>query len=108
MIEDEWFQTDYVPSFGYECDEKIYLDDVNAAFDVIEVSACTYEQMILSKGNSWLDLVASKHMNVLILEQDDAAETKMPKPSSFINAFKLIAMSHDLDLSGLFQEQASI
>ncbi|KAG8651827.1 hypothetical protein MANES_06G027400v8 [Manihot esculenta] len=72
MIEDEWFQTDYVPSFGYECDEKIYLDDVNAAFDVIE---------------------------------DDAAETKMPKPSSFINAFKLIAMSHDLDLSGLFQEQ---
>ncbi|KAJ4957673.1 hypothetical protein NE237_024784 [Protea cynaroides] len=32
-------------------------------------------------------------------------ETGMPKPSSFINAFQLIAMSSDLDLSGLFEEQ---
>lgn len=72
IIEDAWFQTDYVPSCGYACDEKIYLDDVNAAFNAIE---------------------------------DDAAETKMPKSSSFINAFQLIAMSHDLDLSGLFEEQ---
>ncbi|KAF2282786.1 hypothetical protein GH714_043179 [Hevea brasiliensis] len=72
IIEDAWFQTDYVPSCGCECGEKIYLDDVNAAFDAIE---------------------------------DDAAETKMPNSSSFINAFQLIAMSHDLDLSGLFEEQ---
>ncbi|CAM8976314.1 unnamed protein product [Rhodiola kirilowii] len=32
-------------------------------------------------------------------------EIKKPKSSSFINAFQLIAMSHDLDLSGLFKEK---
>ncbi|KAL9376869.1 hypothetical protein Peur_030989 [Populus x canadensis] len=74
ILEDEWFQIDYVPSCGYECDEKIFLDDVNAAFDADEVNA---------------------------------SETETPKSSSFINAFQLIAMSHDLDLSGLFEEQAN-
>ncbi|XP_015582860.1 CBL-interacting serine/threonine-protein kinase 21 [Ricinus communis] len=72
IMEDSWFQMDYMPACGYESDDKICLNDVNAAFDVI---------------------------------QDEAAETKMPKSSSFINAFQLIAMSHDLDLSGLFEEQ---
>ncbi|KAF9680580.1 hypothetical protein SADUNF_Sadunf06G0136600 [Salix dunnii] len=66
IIEDEWFQIDYVPSCGYECEEKIFLDDVNAAFDA---------------------------------DEDNAAETETPESSSFINAFQLIAMSHDLDLS---------
>ncbi|KAJ6857196.1 CBL-interacting serine/threonine-protein kinase 21-like isoform X1 [Populus alba x Populus x berolinensis] len=75
ILEDEWFQIDYVPSCGYECDEKIILEDVNAAFDADEVNA---------------------------------SETETPKSSSFINAFQLIAMSHDLDLSGLFVEQASL
>lgn len=37
IIEDEWFQKDYVPACGYEIDDKIHLDDVNAAFDSIEV-----------------------------------------------------------------------
>ncbi|KAI4380550.1 hypothetical protein MLD38_006727 [Melastoma candidum] len=32
-------------------------------------------------------------------------ETGMKKSSSFINAFQLIAMSHDLDLSGLFEQE---
>ncbi|KAB1204204.1 CBL-interacting serine/threonine-protein kinase 21 [Morella rubra] len=73
IVEDGWFQKDYVPSCGYEINEKIHLDDVNAAFDSIE--------------------------------QENATETKIPKSSSFINAFQLIAMSHDLDLSGLFEEQ---
>lgn len=72
ILEDEWFQIDYVPSCGYECDEKIILEDVNAAFDADEVNA---------------------------------SEIETPKSSSFINAFQLIAMSHDLDLSGLFVEQ---
>ncbi|KAG6770101.1 hypothetical protein POTOM_025769 [Populus tomentosa] len=36
IIEDEWFRIDYVPSCGYESDEKILLDDVNAAFDADE------------------------------------------------------------------------
>ncbi|KAF3957101.1 hypothetical protein CMV_017852 [Castanea mollissima] len=53
-------------------DNKIHLDDVNAAFDSTE---------------------------------EIATETKIPKSSSFINAFQLIAMSQDLDLSGLFEEQ---
>ncbi|CAN6552229.1 unnamed protein product [Malus baccata var. baccata] len=74
IIENEWFQQDYVPTYGNDSDEKIYLDDVNAAFDSIE---------------------------------ENVAETKIPKSSSFINAFQLIAMSNDLDLSGLFEEQAS-
>lgn len=38
IIEDEWFQTDYVPSCGYARDEKICLDDVNDAFDADEVN----------------------------------------------------------------------
>jgi hypothetical protein len=38
IIEDEWFRIDYVPSCGYESDEKIFLDDVNAAFDADEVN----------------------------------------------------------------------
>ena len=39
IIEDAWFQTDYEPSCGYEYEEKIYLDDVSAAFDTVEVNA---------------------------------------------------------------------
>ncbi|KAA8522777.1 hypothetical protein F0562_009200 [Nyssa sinensis] len=37
--------------------------------------------------------------------KENETETKMPRNPSFINAFQLIAMSHDLDLSGLFEEQ---
>ncbi|XP_021277632.1 CBL-interacting serine/threonine-protein kinase 21 [Herrania umbratica] len=72
IIEDAWFQTDYVPSCGYECDDRIYLNDVTAAFNTVE-------------------------------EHD--SEMKTHKSSNFINAFQLIAMSHDLDLSGLFEGQ---
>lgn len=39
IIENEWFQQDYVPTYGNDSDEKIYLDDVNAAFDSIEVKS---------------------------------------------------------------------
>lgn len=39
IIENEWFQKDYVPTCGNDSDEKIYLDDVNAAFDSIEVNS---------------------------------------------------------------------
>ncbi|KAJ8767489.1 hypothetical protein K2173_017533 [Erythroxylum novogranatense] len=73
IIEDSWFKTEYFASCAYECNEKINLDDVNAAFDSVE---------------------------------ENAEEAKNPKSSSFINAFKLIAMSNDLDLSGLFEDQA--
>lgn len=38
IIEDEWFLRDYEPVYGYECDEQIHLDDVNAAFDSSEVN----------------------------------------------------------------------
>lgn len=40
-------------------------------------------------------------------QQETATEANIPKSSSFINAFQLIAMSHDLNLSGLFEEKAS-
>ncbi len=71
IIEHEWFQINYEPASGIEFDEKINLDDVNAAFNTIE---------------------------------ENNAEAQVPN-SSFINAFQLIAMSHDLDLSGLFEEK---
>ncbi|KAJ9689562.1 hypothetical protein PVL29_014978 [Vitis rotundifolia] len=71
IVEDEWFQIDYKPASGIEFDDKINLDDVHAAFNLIE---------------------------------ENNAEAKVPN-SSFINAFQLIAMSHDLDLSGLFEEK---
>ncbi|RVW79728.1 CBL-interacting serine/threonine-protein kinase 21 [Vitis vinifera] len=71
IVEDEWFQIDYEPASGIEFDDKINLDDVHAAFNLIE---------------------------------ENNAEAKVPH-SSFINAFQLIAMSHDLDLSGLFEEK---
>ncbi|KAK6942409.1 NAF domain, partial [Dillenia turbinata] len=75
LIETDWFQKDYEPSSGYELNESVNLDDVHAAFDVVE---------------------------------ENAMEAKMPKSATFINAFQLIAMSHDLDLSGLFQDQAKV
>ncbi|GFS36089.1 CBL-interacting protein kinase 21 [Actinidia rufa] len=37
--------------------------------------------------------------------KENVTEKKIPHTPSFINAFQLIAMSHDLDLSGLFEEQ---
>ncbi|PSS04288.1 CBL-interacting serine/threonine-protein kinase [Actinidia chinensis var. chinensis] len=36
---------------------------------------------------------------------ENETHTKVPHTPSFINAFQLIAMSHDLDLSRLFEEQ---
>ncbi|KAL9417331.1 hypothetical protein AB3S75_040334 [Citrus x aurantiifolia] len=72
ITEDRWFQTDYKQSCGDECDEKIYLDDVNAASESME---------------------------------ENGAELKTLQSPSFINAFQLIAMSHGLDLSGLFERQ---
>ncbi|KAF8400377.1 hypothetical protein HHK36_013675 [Tetracentron sinense] len=38
--------------------------------------------------------------------EGNTTETSIPKSPSFINAFQLIAMSNDLDLSGLFEEEA--
>lgn len=37
IVEDEWFQIDYEPASGIEFDDKINLDDVHAAFNLIEV-----------------------------------------------------------------------
>ncbi|XP_028775386.1 LOW QUALITY PROTEIN: CBL-interacting serine/threonine-protein kinase 21-like [Neltuma alba] len=72
IMEDGWFQTDYVPACESGCDQNIHMDDVNAAFDSVE---------------------------------ENILEATIPTSSSFINAFQLIAMSQDLDLSGLFEEQ---
>lgn len=71
IIEDEWFQVDYHPAVGFESDEKVTTDDVQAAFQSVEESV---------------------------------AHKIIPSSPSFINAFQLIALSHDLDLSGLFED----
>lgn len=39
--------------------------------------------------------------------QKTGTESNIMHASGFINAFQLIAMSHDLDLSRLFEEQVS-
>ncbi|KAG9456009.1 hypothetical protein H6P81_000517 [Aristolochia fimbriata] len=72
ILEDEWFQIDYKPSTGFDNDDCLSLDDVNAAFGSI---------------------------------RESTDEMEKPKSPNFINAFQLIAMSNDLDLSGLFEEQ---
>ncbi|XP_068652165.1 CBL-interacting serine/threonine-protein kinase 21 [Aristolochia californica] len=41
-----------------------------------------------------------------IRSQGSTDEMEKPKSPNFINAFKLIAMANDLDLSGLFEEQS--
>ncbi|KAK2993487.1 hypothetical protein RJ640_015171 [Escallonia rubra] len=79
IIEDQWFQINYEPAVPNECGEKINMDDINAAFDSI---------------------------NVWLAENETGKD--IPHQPRFINAFQLIAMSHDLDLSRLFEEQASI
>ncbi|XP_015933654.1 CBL-interacting serine/threonine-protein kinase 21 isoform X1 [Arachis duranensis] len=40
--------------------------------------------------------------------EEKIRESKIPKSSSFINAFQLIAMAQDLDLSGLFEEEQDL
>lgn len=101
IFEDPWFQINYVPACVHEDDEKKNLDDVSAAFDGSEVN------IRLPK----LEMISSKSVNDSAkfrnsCEQDKMdAERMMPKSSSFINAFQLIAMSNDLDLSGLFEEE---
>lgn len=107
IMENEWFQKDYVPSCGNNSDDKIYLDDVNAAFDSTEVSST----IIALERKCYNHTFNTKNhicVNVVICSsQENDMETKIPKSASFINAFQLIAMSNDLDLSGLFEEEAS-
>ncbi|GAB4838204.1 CBL-interacting serine/threonine-protein kinase 21 [Ancistrocladus abbreviatus] len=71
IIEDEWFQKDYIPAVGFEFDEKVATEDAYAAF----------------------------------VSEDKVAAQITPQTPGFINAFQLIAMSYDLDLSGLFEEK---
>lgn len=39
IMDDEWFQKDYVPACESECDHNIQMDDVYAAFDSVEVNS---------------------------------------------------------------------
>ena len=80
-----------------ECGEDINFDDVHAAFNSVKV---------MTKRNIKIgSLIMSAKYTVFL--QENVTEKKIPHTPSFINAFQLIAMSHDLDLSGLFEEQAS-
>ncbi|KAK7265298.1 hypothetical protein RJT34_32916 [Clitoria ternatea] len=44
-------------------------------------------------------------VNTAFTIEEKITDSRISNSSSFINAFQLIAMSHDLDLSGLFEEQ---
>ncbi|XP_010259770.1 PREDICTED: CBL-interacting serine/threonine-protein kinase 21 [Nelumbo nucifera] len=72
IVEDEWFQINYEPFIGINCNVDITLEATNTAINEMERKS---------------------------------TEVGVSKSSSFINAFLLIAMSNDLDLSGLFEEQ---
>ncbi|OEL34024.1 CBL-interacting serine/threonine-protein kinase 21, partial [Dichanthelium oligosanthes] len=77
IFDDKWLQGDYSPSTRIE-------NDNDGSSDLEEVSTDS----------------ESSHTS----EVREAAELN-PEPARFINAFQLIAICSDLDLSGLFQEQ---
>ncbi|KAK4793696.1 hypothetical protein SAY86_024131 [Trapa natans] len=72
----------------------------DAWFQTDHVPACPYELQVM-------DCADEVHAAFESVEEAEA-ERRIPKSSSFINAFQLIAMSHDLDLSGLFEEQDEV
>ncbi|KAK4759821.1 hypothetical protein SAY87_022952 [Trapa incisa] len=71
----------------------------DAWFQVHYVPAPIYE----CEGEDAYDVPAAFE-----LVEEMEADKQIPNPSSFINAFKLIAMSQDLDLSGLFEEKDEV
>lgn len=76
IMEDEWFQSDYKPVEGIYFLGKNYTDDVvGAVFESEKESS------------------------------EDTSQANRSETRGFINAFQLIAMSCDLDLSSLFEEQ---
>lgn len=101
ILADLWFQTDYEPAMQIKSDEYIKRDDFQAVFDIIKVKKKKHK-----KGHESInDSIDSR--NESNFHQGTEAEIKDSQPTSFINAFQLIATSQDLDLSGLFEEQAS-
>ncbi|XP_061349925.1 CBL-interacting serine/threonine-protein kinase 21 [Gastrolobium bilobum] len=71
------------------------LEDEWFQTDYKPACACEFDQNInLDDYNATFDSIEEK-----------IRESTISKSSSFINAFQLIAMSQDLDLSGLFEEQ---
>lgn len=54
----------------------------------------------------YTDHIYKNNLNLNWILQENVAEINAATASSnFINAFQIIAMSSDLDLSGLFEEQ---
>lgn len=95
ITEDTWSQTDYKPSCRYECDEKIYLDDVNAAFESMEVRAL---------GSSKIQCFITSYFKVYVGKWCSVKDNQITK---FYQCFSIDCNSHDLDLSGLFEGRAS-
>ncbi|XP_059636247.1 CBL-interacting serine/threonine-protein kinase 21 isoform X2 [Cornus florida] len=62
-----------------------------------------YEPAVRIESDENIDL-DDVHVSFNSIKENET-ETKIPHNSSFINAFQLIAMSQDLDLSGLFEEK---
>ncbi|RXH78804.1 hypothetical protein DVH24_002322 [Malus domestica] len=77
IIENEWFQQDYVPTYGNDSDEKIYLDDVNAAFDSIE------------DENKHKTRIGSKHTITETMKKIEAAATDASLSVARTNNFRM-------------------
>lgn len=63
-----------------------------------------YPDIVENIKKSYLTVLKFLLSNLSLLQEREA-ETRVTNSSNFINAFQLIAMSHDLDLSGLFKEK---
>ncbi|KAM6552823.1 hypothetical protein CsatB_013585 [Cannabis sativa] len=81
IIEDEWFQKDYVPSCSNEHYEDIDLDDVKTAFDSIE------------DDNNKKTKFGSEHAIHETIKKIEAAATDVSLSVERMNNFKVIAVT---------------
>uniref|UniRef100_A0A2P2K8G8 non-specific serine/threonine protein kinase n=2 Tax=Rhizophora mucronata TaxID=61149 RepID=A0A2P2K8G8_RHIMU len=83
IMEDSWFKIDYLPSCAYECDEKISMDDVNAAFDGIEEKAA---ETTIKKSSSFINafqlIATSQDLDLSGLFEDHEAKKQKTKLGS--------------------------
>ncbi|CAL9758795.1 unnamed protein product [Musa acuminata subsp. burmannicoides] len=97
IIGHEWFRLDCRPCLGHDNDENdsLHSSGVGNRYDLMVLL------LLLLLLSCMKALPTHSSLNLL----QEATQEVAGKPWRCINAFRLIAMSNDLDLSGLFQEQ---
>ncbi|URE26469.1 NAF domain [Musa troglodytarum] len=97
IIGHEWFRLDCRPCLGHDNDESdsLHSSGVGNRYDLMVLLLLL---LLLSCTKA-----SPTHSSLNLLQE--ATQEVAGKPWRCINAFQLIAMSNDLDLSGLFQEQ---